>query len=101
MVVFSQRAGGRGPDRSEGEQAGAEEVDAVAAVVLHILVAAAPATLTLEEIINADERDTADARDRALIQRALGGLLVDGLAQEHEGKFAPTRAAIRGAELSF
>ena len=73
----------------------------MAAVVLHILVVAAPATLTLEEIINADERDTADARDRALIQRALGGLLVDGLAHEHAGRFAPTRAAVRAAELSF
>ena len=101
MVVFSQRAGGRGPDQREGDRAGAEEVDAVAAVVLHILVAASPATLTLEEIVNADERDSADARDRALIQRALGGLLVDGLAHERDGKFAPSRAAIRAAELSF
>lgn len=73
----------------------------MAAVVLHILVAAAPATLTLDEIINADERDIADARDRELITRAIGGLLSDGLACEHEGKFAPTRAAVRAAELSF
>jgi hypothetical protein len=99
--VFSQRAGGRDPDRSELERAGAEEIDAVAAVVLHILVAAAPATLALDEIINADERDTGDARDRALIQRALAGLLADGLAREQDGKFGPTRAAIRAAELSF
>lgn len=73
----------------------------MAAVVLHILVVAAPATLTLEEIVHADERDSADASDRALIRRALGGLLGDGLACELDGKFAPTRAAIRAAELSF
>jgi len=101
MVVFSQRAGGRDPDQSRLDPAGAGEIDAVAAVVLHILVVAAPATLTLDELINADERDIADARDRALIRQALGGLLSDGLAREHEGRFAPTRAAVRAAELSF
>ncbi len=73
----------------------------MAAVVLHILVAAAPATLTLEQVINADERDANDARDRALIERALGILLSDGLACEDHGAFAPTRAAIRAAQLSF
>lgn len=76
-------------------------MDAVAAVVLHILVAAAPATLTLAEIISADERDAGDARDRELIEVALGGLLGDGLAREQDGKYSPTRAAIRAAELSF
>jgi hypothetical protein len=99
--VFSQRAGGRDPDHNDVDPAGAGEVDPVAAVVLHILVAAAPASLTLDEIINADERDTADAQDRALIRRALSGLLSDGLAHERDGEFAPTRAAIRAAELSF
>ena len=99
--MFSQRAGGRDPGQGNVDPAGAGEIDAVAAVVLHILVAAAPATLTFDEIIDADERDTADARDRALIQHALCGLRGDGLAREHEGRFAPTRAAIRAAELSF
>jgi len=80
---------------------GTEEVDAVAAVVLHILVAARPATLTLEEIVNADERDAANARDRSLIEHALAGLLADGLAREHADRYSPTRAAIRAAELSF
>jgi hypothetical protein len=101
MVVFSQRAGGRDPEQSDADPGGAREIDPVAAVVLHTLVATAPATLTLDEIIDADERDSADAQDRALIKRALAGLLSDGLAREQEGRFAPTRAAIRAAELSF
>jgi hypothetical protein len=83
------------------DPAGAGEIDSVAAVVLHILVAASPATLTLDEIINADERDTADARDRALIGRVVAGLQRDDLAREQDGRFAPTRAAVRAAELSF
>ncbi len=97
--MFSQRAGGRDP--AEQGDSHADDVDPVAAVVLHILVSAAPATLTLEEIINADERDARNAHDRALIERALAGLLSDGLACEEHGAFAPTRAAIRAAELSF
>jgi hypothetical protein len=100
--VFSQRAGGRDPaEQGDDDHPCARDVDLAAAVVLHVLVSAAPATLTLEEIVSADERDARDADDRALIRRALAGLLGDGLAHEHEGRFAPTRAAIRAAELSF
>jgi hypothetical protein len=75
--------------------------DLLAAVVLHVLLAAAPASLTLAQTAIACERDPADGADRAAIERALIGLVADGLASHSGALFAATRAALRAEQLSF
>lgn len=74
--------------------------DLLAAVVLHALLAS-PHPLTLEQATTACERDPASLSDRTVIERALDGLIADGLAEIRGSRFAATRAALRADALRF
>jgi hypothetical protein len=80
--------------------------DLLAAVVLHALLSAANTlsaerTVTLAQATAACERDPASQADRAAIERALRGLIADGLAHRGGGRFGATRAALRADALRF
>jgi hypothetical protein len=93
-VAHSQEGGG-------ATRAGqARDADRVAAVVLHVL-AGAPRVLTVAQIAVACERDPRRSADRETIERALSGLVEDGLAYRRGACFGATRAALRALELSF
>jgi hypothetical protein len=74
--------------------------DLLAAVVLHVLLAS-PHPLTLAQAAAACERDPASPSERAAIERALDGLIADGLAELRGSRFAATRAALRADALRF
>jgi hypothetical protein len=75
--------------------------DLLSAVVLHTLVRAGPGGTTLLRTIDACERDPLRAAERAEIERALAGLISDGLAYRRSGRVGATRAALRADALSF
>lgn len=87
--------------------------DLLAAVVLDTLVSAIAGGgsgidpgaehggLTLAEVARACERDPARADEAGEVRGALDILLADELATLEAGRYRPTRAAIRAAELSF
>lgn len=57
--------------------------------------------MTLEQAATACERDPASLSERAAIERALDGLIADGLAELRGLRFAATRAALRADALRF
>lgn len=84
--------------------------DLLAAVVLHVLVTEGRDGLSADAVARACERDPAEDDEREEVETALEILIRDDLAVRREGSgngsserplFAPTRAAIRAAELSF
>jgi hypothetical protein len=75
--------------------------DLLSAVVLHTLVRAGPGGATPAQTIEACERDPARAAERSEVERALAGLICDGLAYRRGGRVAATRAALRADALSF
>jgi hypothetical protein len=75
--------------------------DLLAAVVLHVLLASSPHPMTLEQVAGACERDPASPFDRAAIDKALRGLIADGLALRRGRSFVATRAALRADALRF
>jgi hypothetical protein len=75
--------------------------DWLAAVVLHTLVRAESHRATVTQTILACERDPTRPAERAEIERALEGLIADGLAYRRGAQVGPTRAALRADALSF
>jgi hypothetical protein len=72
--------------------------------VLHTLVQAGARGITVERTIVACERDPGSRAERDEIERALRGLIADGLAWrrgERAIRVGPTRAALRADALSF
>lgn len=78
-----------------------QDPDPLAAVVLHVLVSEARNGLTAAQVASACERDPGDPADLDEVEAALEVLLNDGLAENQEDRYRPTRAAIRSSELSF
>ncbi len=70
-------------------------------MVVHVLVAAGPQALTVAQIARECERDPQRRADQQEIERALSGLVEDGLAYRRGARFGATRAALRAFELSF
>ncbi len=70
-------------------------------MVLHALLSASPAAVTLEQAATDCERDPASRSDRDAIERALRGLIADGLVQRRGSRFGATRAALRADALRF
>jgi hypothetical protein len=66
-----------------------------------VLVAAVPEALTVAQIARACARDHRRGADVEEIERALSGLVEDGLAYRRGACFGATRAALRAFELSF
>lgn len=84
--------------------------DLLAAVVLHVLVTEGRDGISTDEVARACERDPHKEAERHEIETALEILVRDELAVRRDGPredagtsptFAPTRAAVRAAELSF
>lgn len=80
---------------------GPRHPDLLAAVVLHTLVLAGPLNMTIEQVIEACERDPGSQADRKEIEAALRGLSADGLAYRRGARVGATRAALRADALSF
>lgn len=70
-------------------------------MVLHTLVNEARKGMTIAQIAKACERDPADPADIDEVEAAVEVLLSDGLAQNEDDLYRPTRTAVRAAELSF
>lgn len=70
-------------------------------MVLHTLVAEGREGMTVAQIAEMCERDPADPADVDEVEAAVKILLTDSLAQSQGDLYRPTRAAIRGDELSF
>jgi hypothetical protein len=89
--------------KTQHRAAAGQDLDLLAAVVLHTLVAEGHAGMTLQRVAIACERDPSDPAELSEVERALEVLLDDGLAKrEGEGELLrPTRAAVRAQELSF
>jgi hypothetical protein len=87
--------------KTQRELAEQQNPDLLAAVVLHTLVAGSRASMTLQGIAIACERDPGDPRELREIEEAVKILLDDGLARREGELFRPTRAAVRARELSF
>lgn len=83
-------------DRSEACQT----LDALAGVVVHVLVNAHPKVLTLAEVASECERNLDNPDERHEIELALRWITGDELAAPRQGWVA-TRPAVRSAELSF
>lgn len=82
--------------------------DLLAAVVLHVLVTEGREGASAETVAQACERDPGEEAELSEVETALEILIRDDLARRlddelgaHPPLFAPTRAAIRAAELSF
>jgi hypothetical protein len=75
--------------------------DLLAAVVLHTLVGAGAAGLTLPQVARACERDPDRFPEAREVEVALRILIADDLATRDGDLYRATRAAIRAAELSF
>lgn len=75
--------------------------DLLAAVVLHTLVGAGPAGLTLPQVARACEREPDRLPEAREVEVALRILIDDELAARDGDLYRPTRAAIRAAQLSF
>lgn len=91
-----------------GEDSPEPHPDLLAAVVLHVLVTEGRDGLSVEAVARACERDPRDEAERGEVEKALEILIRDELALRGEAGsgttsplFAPTRAAVRAAELSF
>lgn len=78
-----------------------DDPDLLAAVVLQALLGAAPGAITLEQVTVACERDPSDQTERGAIERALQGLIADGLARRRGARFCATHAALRADALRF
>jgi hypothetical protein len=76
-------------------------LDPLAAVLLHVLVSAAPEGMSREQAILACERDPERVEDRAAVEGALTTLVRDGLVDRDGPLLTATRAAIRADELRF
>jgi hypothetical protein len=76
-------------------------LDPLAAVLLHILVSAAPAGMSREQAILACERDPESVEDRVAVEGALTTLVRDGLVDRDGSLLTATRAAIRADQLRF
>jgi hypothetical protein len=92
----------------DGPRGAEPDPDLLAAVVLHVLVTEGRDGVSTEAVALACERDPDDEAERGEVQRALEILVGDDLARRQEAGpgagsplFAPTRAAVRAAELSF
>jgi hypothetical protein len=86
----------------------AQHPDLLAAVVLHVLVTEGRDGISPDEVARACERDPSDEAERGEVEAALEILVRDELAvrqaagsRDESPSFAPTRAAVRAAELSF
>jgi hypothetical protein len=84
---------------SNPEQA-KRDVDLLAAVVLHVLVAE-PHKSAFAQIAKGVERDIDVAGERQEVEDALAVLVADELAIREGEHWRATRAARRAAELSF
>jgi hypothetical protein len=94
---------------------GSRQLNLLAAVVLHTLVAQGREGITTADVAVACERDPRSDSDMREIEAALELLIEDGLAErevaareevrradERKSRlFHPTRAAVRASELSF
>jgi len=94
--------------RTEGEQIicpGSAErrdrLDALAAVVVHVLVSSHPGALTVAEVAHACERDVGKLQELEEIELALQWIEGDGLAVRQADDWLATRPAVRADELSF
>jgi hypothetical protein len=77
-----------------------DNLNALAAVVVHVLVSAYPGVLTLAEVAKECKRNLDRPAERHEIELALRWITGDELAARKEGWIA-TRPAVRSAELSF
>jgi hypothetical protein len=77
-----------------------QQLDLLAAVVLHVLVTARQA-LMAAEVAEECERDYSKPKQREEVELALGWLAEDELARREDDGWHPTRPAVRAAELSF
>lgn len=73
----------------------------LAAVVVHVLVAASPRGLSVEEVARECERDLAKPDQREEVELALRWILIDKLACRRDEGWVATRPAVRAHELSF
>lgn len=79
-----------------------EETDLLAAVVIHVLVTEGREGMGTEQVARVCERDPADEAERQKVELALSALVDYDLALcDAEGKWKPTRAAVKAAALSF
>ncbi len=102
------RLGGRGVLKIEddtlefpGSANRRSTLDALSAVVLHVLVVAHPQTQTLAAVAKECERDLSNPEEREEVELALRWITGDGLATRQEDGWIATRPAVRAAELSF
>jgi hypothetical protein len=86
----------------------AQHPDLLAAVVLHVLVTEGRDGISADQVARSCERDPVDEAERGEVETALEILVRDELAVRRTAsshgdgpRFAPTRAAVRAAELSF
>jgi hypothetical protein len=86
---------------SHDEDEQAHKFELLAAVVLHVLVSKGRAGISAQHVARECERNPANSIEMHEIEAALDILLADGLAQQKNDLFVPTRAAIRAEELSF
>ncbi len=87
--------------QAQDRSGGLGNPDLLAAVVLHTLVSAGARGSSLRQTIVACERDPDSLAERQEVERALRGLIADGLAYRQGERVAATRAALRADALSF
>jgi hypothetical protein len=103
------RLGDHGAVQAEGERIEVpdaererQEVDQLAAVVLHHLATASdPKVLSTEHVTREVERDTNVADEQREVDVALRLLVTDHLAHRRPQGWEASRAAVRANELSF
>lgn len=78
-----------------------QRLDQLSAVVVHLLVLAHPAKLTLAEVAKDCERDLSNPAEREEVELALRWIEGDELAVRQDDGWLATRPAVRSAELSF
>lgn len=78
-----------------------DRLDALSAVVLHVLVVVHPQKQTLAEVAKECERDLGNPEEREEVELALRWIAGDELAARQEDGWIASRAAVRAAELSF
>ncbi len=79
-----------------------QDFDALAAVVVHILVTKGSEGMSTEQVARECERDPTEKDERQEVESALAALTDYELAAcGEEGLWRPTRAAVQAARLSF
>jgi hypothetical protein len=108
MEAALERMRCRGIVRIEDEQINCpdsierrEQLDALAGVVVHVLVSTHPQPLAVADVAQGCERDVGKLKELEEIELALQWIEGDGLAVRQDGRWLATRPAVRADELSF